>query len=175
MAPGASGTAGPRWRCSAATPGSGKTRLANELARIAVVDGDGGAGDLPGLWAMGGAGWRPTSLRQLGPTGDDEVDVRLRSIAGEMDASLRSIEPVGMEQEKMWAFVRLMEKVADKPLLMVIDDAHRASERFLETINETGRACRKAPCSRFWRAVPIPQTGSPALPLPRKCGCRHSA
>ena len=121
--------------------GSGKTRLLNELARVAVAGGTAVRTTYPAYGTLGG--WRVAAevIRQLGPSQDAEVNARLRSIAGDIDPSLRAIDPADMPQEQLWAFTRLVqEKGADGPVLLVIDDMHHSGDRMLEILGElTGR------------------------------------
>ena len=57
----------------------------------------------PAYGAMGGARVAADVIRQLGPVADAEVTARVRSLAGELDQSLQSIDPAGMHQEQLWA------------------------------------------------------------------------
>jgi class 3 adenylate cyclase/tetratricopeptide (TPR) repeat protein len=121
--------------------GSGKTRLLNELARVAGTSGKVLRATYPAYGTMGGWWVAAEVVRQLGPARDPEVNARLRSIDGELDASLRAIDPAGIPQEQLWAFFRLVqEKGADGPLLLIIDDMHHSGDRMLELLGElTGR------------------------------------
>jgi class 3 adenylate cyclase/tetratricopeptide (TPR) repeat protein len=117
--------------------GSGKTRLADELARVAEGDGTVVRAMYPAYGTPGGARVAAEVIRQLGPVEDDDVNARVRSIAGEVDPSLRSIDPSGIQQEQLWAFGRLLHtKSAEEPLLIVIDDMHRSGDRTLELLGE---------------------------------------
>jgi class 3 adenylate cyclase/tetratricopeptide (TPR) repeat protein len=117
--------------------GSGKSRLAAELARLCEADGTVVRASYPAYGSLGGARVAADVIRQLGPVSDPEVDVRLRSIAGELHESLKSIDPVAMHQEQLWALSRLLqEKAADRPLLFVIDDVHRSGEQMLRLLGE---------------------------------------
>jgi len=122
--------------------GSGKTRLADELARVAL--GDDGLvvrSAYPAYGTLGGAAVARDVVRQLGPAADPEVGARIRSVAGEVDISLQGIDPAALAQEQLWAFGRLLqEKSSDTPVLIVIDDMHRSGYRTLEVLAElTGR------------------------------------
>jgi tetratricopeptide (TPR) repeat protein len=65
------------------------------------------------------------------------VDARVQSFAGELDPGLRELDPSTFYQEQAWAFRRLLEeKAAEKPVVIVIDDAHRAGERSLDVIGD---------------------------------------
>ena len=117
--------------------GSGKTRLVNELARVASTDGTVIRVTYPAYGSMGGTRVAAEVIRQLGPAHDTEVTARLRSIGGELDPSLKSIDPAGIPQEQMWAFARLLqEKAADRPLMLIIDDMHHSGDRTLEILGE---------------------------------------
>ncbi len=122
--------------------GSGKTRLADELA--VVAHGDEGLvvrSAYPAYGTLGGAAVARDVVRQLGPGDDPEVSARIRSVGGEVDRSLQGIDPAALAQEQLWAFGRLLqEKSADAPVLIVIDDMHRSGFRTLEVLGElTGR------------------------------------
>jgi class 3 adenylate cyclase/tetratricopeptide (TPR) repeat protein len=117
--------------------GSGKTRLTAELARAADADGTVVRSTYPAYGALGGARVAAEVIRQLGPAADDDVTVRVRSLAGDMDQSLQSIDPAGMHQEQMWALGRLLhEKGTHAPLLIMIDDMHRSGDQMLKVLGE---------------------------------------
>lgn len=120
--------------------GSGKTRLLNELVRAVGDEGLVVRSIYPAYGAMGGARLAAEIVALLGPADEPEVNARVRSAAGEIDESLRSIDPAGVRQEQIWAFGRLLkEKAKDQPLLIVIDDMHRADSRTLELLGELAR------------------------------------
>ncbi len=117
--------------------GSGKTRLLNELVRLAAPGGTVIRATYPAYGAMGGSRVAAEVIRQLGPAHDSEVSARLRSIAGEHDPSLQAIDPAGIPQEQLWAFARLIqEKGAAGPLLLIIDDMHHSGDRTLDLLGE---------------------------------------
>jgi class 3 adenylate cyclase/tetratricopeptide (TPR) repeat protein len=117
--------------------GSGKTRLAAELARLAGADGTVVRSGYPAYGSTGGVTVMADVLRQLGPADDDEVTLRVRSLAGKTDESLRAMDVVGLQKEQMWGFQRLLEeKGSEAPLLIVIDDIHRSSEIMLDVVSE---------------------------------------
>ena len=117
--------------------GSGKSRLVSELARRCASEGTVVRATYPAYGSMGGARVAADVISQLGPASDPDVDVRVRSIAGELDTSLRSIEPEAMHQEQLWALGRLLKESADdRPLLIVIDDVHRSGEQMLRLLGE---------------------------------------
>ena len=117
--------------------GSGKTRLLNELVRVADPGGTVVRATYPAYGTMGGSRVAGEIIRQLGPATDSEVSARLRSITGELDPSLRAIDPAGIPQEQLWAFTRLIqEKGAAGPLLLIIDDMHHSGDRTLELLGE---------------------------------------
>jgi len=117
--------------------GAGKSRLLNELTRTVSADGVVVRTVYPAYGAMGGARVAAEIIAQLGPADDPDVNARVRSVAGEVDESLTSIDPAGIRQEQLWAFGRLLkEKVRERPLLIVIDDMHRADDRTLEILGE---------------------------------------
>jgi class 3 adenylate cyclase/tetratricopeptide (TPR) repeat protein len=121
--------------------GSGKTRLAGELVRLASVDGTVVRSSYPAYGPAGGAAVAADVLHQLGPVDDNEVSIRVRSLAGKTDESLRLMDPAGLHKEQVWGFLKLLqEKGAEAPMLIVIDDVHRSSDTMLEVIAElTGR------------------------------------
>ena len=117
--------------------GSGKTRLLDELdvtlgEEVPVV-----RCVYPAYGAMGGARVAAEIIGQLGPAQDPDVNARVRSVAGEIDDSLKSMDPAAVRQEQVWAFGRLLkEKAQPQGLLVVIDDMHRADDRTLELLGE---------------------------------------
>ncbi len=118
-------------------PGVGTTRLAEELCVRASPCANVASAAYPAYGALGGPRVAAELARQLGPFGDPDVDLRVRSAAGDLDPSLRSIDPTTIRSEQVWAFRRLFEaKAADRPLLVVLDDAHRAGDKTLELIDE---------------------------------------
>lgn len=117
--------------------GSGKTRLAAELGLVAASDGEVVRAAYPAYGPMGGTRVAAELIRQLGPLGDDVVDARVRSVTGELDPSLRGIDPAAVRREQVWAFDRLLQqKAAERPLLLVIDDMHRGGDHTLEMLSE---------------------------------------
>lgn len=116
--------------------GVGKTRLLDELA--AAVAGEGGhvvRASYPGYGGLGGARLAAELIRQLGFTGDEQVDARVRSVAGELHPSLRVTDAAGLRGEQMWALRRLLrDKAAAAPLVVVLDDMHRAGPVTLELL-----------------------------------------
>jgi class 3 adenylate cyclase/tetratricopeptide (TPR) repeat protein len=117
--------------------GSGKTRLLNELVRVAATGGTVIRATYPAYGTMGGSRVAAEVIRQLGPAKDSEVSARLRSVAGELDPSLQAIDPAGIPKEQLWALARLVqEKGADGPLLLIIDDMHHSGDRTLELLGE---------------------------------------
>ncbi|HZB71547.1 MAG TPA: adenylate/guanylate cyclase domain-containing protein, partial [Acidimicrobiales bacterium] len=118
-------------------PGVGTTRLVEELCSRVSPCANVASAAYPAYGALGGPRVAADLARQLGPLGDPEVDLRVRSAAGDLDPSLRSIDPTTIRSEQVWAFRRLFEaKAADRPLLVVLDDAHRAGDKTLELIDE---------------------------------------
>jgi class 3 adenylate cyclase/tetratricopeptide (TPR) repeat protein len=126
--------------------GLGTTRLIEELA----LDPWGPEGKLPGAGqpivvratypAYGGLGGPRVAadiIRQLGPTGDPHIDARVRSLAGELHPSLKSIDPAALQSEQLWAFRRLLEMKTDEgPILLAVDDIHRATDRTIDLLRE---------------------------------------
>jgi class 3 adenylate cyclase/tetratricopeptide (TPR) repeat protein len=117
--------------------GSGKTRVTSELARLAEVDGTVVRSTYPAYGAAGGARVAADVIGQLGPVSDAEVTARVRSLAGELDESLQSIDPAGMHQEQLWALGRLLhEKGTERPLMILVDDMHRSGDQMLKVLGE---------------------------------------
>ena len=107
--------------------GSGKSRLAGELARQVGDEGLVVRATFPSYGPMGGARVGAEVLRQLGKADDDAVTARVESLAGRADESLRAIDPVDLHKEQLWGVVRLLEeKSAEQPLVVILDDMHRA-------------------------------------------------
>jgi class 3 adenylate cyclase/tetratricopeptide (TPR) repeat protein len=119
--------------------GSGKTRLASELARVATADGSVVRATYPAYGSVGGMRVAAEVLRQLGPAQESDVTARVRSLAGSTEASLKGIDPAGLHTEQMWGVVRLLEeKSAEQPIAIVLDDMHRGSETSLDLLSELG-------------------------------------
>jgi class 3 adenylate cyclase/tetratricopeptide (TPR) repeat protein len=117
--------------------GSGKTRLQSELASVASGEANVIRATHPAYGVMAGARLAREIGRQLGPAKDAAVNARVRSVGGEVDPSLTSIDPAGMQQEQLWGYVRLLqEKAGEGPLLLTIDDMHHSDDRTLELMSE---------------------------------------
>jgi class 3 adenylate cyclase/tetratricopeptide (TPR) repeat protein len=126
--------------------GSGKSRLANEIASIAAADGIVARTAYPAYGAMGGVAVVADVVSQLGPADDDEVMTRVRSLTGTTDDSLRSMDPLGLQKEQLWGFLRLLEdKGSESPILVFLDDAHRSSENLLDLIGDLSGRIRGVP------------------------------
>jgi class 3 adenylate cyclase/tetratricopeptide (TPR) repeat protein len=120
--------------------GSGKTRLLSELVRLVDSEALVVRSSYPGYGAMGGRKLAADVLAQFGPTGEVEVDTRVRSMAGYVDASLKAMDPGAIGQEQLWAFARLLkDKAKDRPVLVIVDDMHRSDERTLDLLSELSR------------------------------------
>ncbi|MGH9307064.1 MAG: adenylate/guanylate cyclase domain-containing protein [Acidimicrobiales bacterium] len=116
--------------------GSGKTRLIDELVGLVGSDAMLVRSSFPAYGPMGGGRVAADIFRQLGPSGDQEVDARVLSISGEMDPSLSSIDPAGIAGEQLWAFGRLLQKKSQgRPVLIVIDDVHLGGDHALELLS----------------------------------------
>jgi tetratricopeptide (TPR) repeat protein len=127
-------------------PGSGKTRLASELVDLAAAEGHVVRVAYPAYGPLGGVKVAAEMLRQVGLVDDEEVIARVRSLAGMTSDALKSMDPGALQKEQLWGLVRLLEqKAADRPLLIVIDDAHRSSERLLGLLDELTRRLTGAP------------------------------
>ena len=117
--------------------GCGKTRLVDEVvtAVAACEEATVVRTAYPGYGGLGGPRVAAEVVRQLGPTGDHQVDTRIRSIAGELHPTLIGIDPSALRQEQVWALRCLFEaKAAEGPVLVVIDDMHRAGTATLDLL-----------------------------------------
>jgi class 3 adenylate cyclase/tetratricopeptide (TPR) repeat protein len=127
-------------------PGSGKTRLVSELANLAAVDGSVVRATYPGYGPLGGVKVVAEVLRQIGLSDDDEVRVRVRSLAGETDEALKAMDPMALQKEQLWGLARLLEdKGAERPMLIALDDTHRSSETVLTLLDELTRRLLDVP------------------------------
>ncbi len=155
--------------------GSGKTRLAGELARTAASEGTVVTAAFPAYGPMSGMRAAAEILHQLGPAADRDVHARVRSVSGQIDAGLRTLEPTALQQEQMWGLGRLlMEKTARQPVLIVIDDAHRGSETMFNVIGEMRTRVERHPAprraggpqraGRLARALPVCDHAPPGSP-----------
>jgi hypothetical protein len=126
--------------------GSGKTRLAAELGGLASGNGQVVRASYPAYGPAGGAAVAADVFRQLGPTDDEEVTVRVWSLAGKTDESLLGMDPAGLQKEQFWGFLRLLEeKASEQPLLIIVDDLHRSSELMLDVIGELSGRINSVP------------------------------
>jgi len=115
--------------------GVGTTRLAEELAARVASEGRVAWASYPAYGGMGGSRVAGEIIGAVGLTGDPEIDRRARSLAGEFDPALKEIDPNGLYQEQVWAFGRLLgHATEEQPLLLVIDDFHRAGEKSLQLV-----------------------------------------
>jgi class 3 adenylate cyclase len=117
--------------------GVGKTRLVEELADEAAPDALVARSTYPAYGGLGGPRVAADIIEQLGATGQDEVDARARSMGGALDPALRTLDTASLAHEQLWAFRRLLEaKSAERPLLIAIDDMHRAGTRMIDLLSE---------------------------------------
>jgi len=115
--------------------GMGKTRLLEELEAEIADEAAVAHTRYPAYGGMGGPQVAREIAEQLGPMGEHEIDVRIKSVAGELDPSLRDLDPDAFRQEQLWAYRRYLEsKAAEQPVLIVIDDIHRSGEETLELL-----------------------------------------
>jgi hypothetical protein len=85
-------------------------------------------------------------LRQLGSPDDSAVAARVWTLAGKSDESLKAIDPVGLQKEQLWAFVRLLEeKSLERPLALLFDDMHRSAETTLDLMSELSGRIERLP------------------------------
>jgi tetratricopeptide (TPR) repeat protein len=117
--------------------GVGKTRLIDELVDEAGAEALVARTTYPAYGGLGGPRVAADIIRQLGVTGKTEIDARARSMGGAVDPVLRTLDAAALAQEQLWAFRRLLEaKSAERPLLLAIDDMHRAGDKMIELLAE---------------------------------------
>src|SRR5947207_5514095 len=115
--------------------GMGKTRLLEELEAEITDEAAVAHTRYPAYGGMGGPQVAKDIAEQRGAMGELEIDVRVKSVAGELDPSLRELDPEAFRQEQLWAFRRYLEsKAAEQPVLIVIDDIHRSGDETLELL-----------------------------------------
>lgn len=125
--------------------GSGKTRLLEELASLAA-----GArvvrAAYPTYGVLGGRQVAADLIDQLGASVDPDIELRVRSVLGELDPSLKAMDANSVEREQLWALGQLVkEKTAEQPLVVLIDDLHAADEKTLELIGHLAVHMRDQP------------------------------
>src|SRR5947209_13815196 len=99
--------------------GMGKTRLLEELEGEITDEAAVAHTRYPAYGGLGGPQVAKEIAEQLGPMGDVEIDVRIKSVAGEMDPSLLELDPEAFRQEQLWAYRRYLEsKAAEQPVLI---------------------------------------------------------
>lgn len=117
--------------------GVGKTRLVDELIHDVTSDALIARASYPAYGGLGGPRVAADIIRQLGQSSDPDVDARVQAIAGDIDPSLRALDPSAMQAEQAWAFRKLLlEKGEDQPLVIVIDDIHRSGDQTLEVLQK---------------------------------------
>jgi class 3 adenylate cyclase len=108
--------------------GIGKTRLLDELVERIGDDALVIRSTYPPYGGAGGVRVGGDLLAQLGPSFDDAIDRRVRSLGGDVDPSLAEFDPTALRKEQLWALRRLAEdRAAERPILVVIEDVHMAS------------------------------------------------
>ena len=126
--------------------GSGKSRLLDELTAMVGDDALVVRGAYPAYGAMGGLQLAAELIDQLGPSVDPEVELRVRSVVGDVDPALAGIDPAGMEREQVWGIGRLIkERATDRPLVVVVDDMHSGDDRTLELLGQLAVQLRELP------------------------------
>jgi tetratricopeptide (TPR) repeat protein len=115
----------------------GKTRLLEELTAEIADEAAIAHTRYPAYGGLGGPQVAADIAEQLGLMGEHEVDVRVKAVAGDVDDSLRDLDPGAFRQEQLWAYRRYLEaKAADQPILIIIDDIHRTGDQTLELLGE---------------------------------------
>ncbi len=108
-------------------PGIGKTRLLDELVAMVGEQAFVVRSVYPPYGGSGGVRVGGDLVHQLGPSADEAVQARVRSLAGDIDHSLVGIDPVALRQEQLWALRRLAEdRSRQHPVLLLIEDVHMA-------------------------------------------------
>ena len=109
-------------------PGIGKTRLLDELVMNVGDQAYVVRSTYPPYGGAGGLRVGGDIVSQLGPSDDEAVRARVRSLAGEVDATLRGFDATALRQEQLWALRRLTEdRCASRRVLLLIEDVHMAS------------------------------------------------
>ena len=127
--------------------GIGKTRLLDELAERVIGDGGVAArASFPAYSGMGTMQMAGELIDDLGPSGDADVQARVRSVIGETHPALRGLSPSALDQEQRWAFRRLVEeKAAERPLLLILDDLHRSGGKAMELLADLAQRAGRSP------------------------------
>ena len=116
--------------------GIGKTRLLDELARSLRGESRVVRTRYPAYGTPSGPRIAGEVVRQLGQLGETDVDDRLAALARTLPGP-DGMAPSKMRQEYVWALRRLARTHADvTPLLLIIDDMHRAGEEALDLLAE---------------------------------------
>src|SRR5437588_2686126 len=89
--------------------GMGKTRLLEELEAEIAGEAAVAHARYPAYGGLGGPQVANDIAEQLGPMGELDIDVRVKSVGGELDPSLRDLDPEAFRQEQLWAFRRYLE------------------------------------------------------------------
>ena len=109
-------------------PGIGKTRLLDELVAKVGEQAFIVRSVYPPYGGVGGLRVGDDIVTQLGPSDDEAVQARVRSLAGDVDPTLRGFDAAALRQEQLWALRRLTEdRCAIRPVLLLIEDVHMAS------------------------------------------------
>jgi len=147
-------------------PGVGKTRIADELvAHIQCGDAHVVRVSYPAYGGLGGPRVGAEIARQLGKTGIPEVDSRLRSAEGKEAPALGELEAQALFAEQIWAYRQLVEaRAAERPLLLLVDDAHRSDARMLELVSEVHARMDDAPVLTLLVGRPEPDAWLAAMP-----------
>ena len=127
--------------------GVGKTRLLDALAEAVVLEnGRVARASHPAYASLGGMQLVTDLIDDLGPSADLVVEARVRSLTGDLHPSLRGLDANALKREQHWAFRRLIgEKAAAGPLLIVVDDIHRAGTSMIELTADLVRGAGSIP------------------------------
>jgi class 3 adenylate cyclase/tetratricopeptide (TPR) repeat protein len=125
--------------------GMGKTRLLDELAATVAPEAHVARSAYPAYGAPSGPRVTGDIARQLGSVGDADADARIATLIGAAPPTPDSA-PANLRQETVWALRRLLRARADgRPVLLTIDDTHRAGEAALDLFAEVMARVVEAP------------------------------